>query len=93
MDEFGLPNDYFRYVRAYKKILRFILDETNGRKMYKFIGLQVKSYTYDIKDVVTIKSKGIKNHVIKNHMTFNGPVFGLLIRTATTTMIVDGGGR
>jgi len=39
--------------------------------MYEFVALRAKSYAYDVERVVNIRAKGIRGHVIKNHITFD----------------------
>jgi len=39
--------------------------------MRQFIGLRAKSYAHDIEGAVNIRSKGVRGHVIRNHLTFN----------------------
>ncbi|KAF0760846.1 Uncharacterized protein FWK35_00022280, partial [Aphis craccivora] len=49
-------------------------DETNGDIMTEFCALRSKSYSYKINGFYSskeeIKAKGIRGHVVKNHMTF-----------------------
>jgi len=44
-------------------------DETDGKIMIEFITLRAKSYAYNIEGKERIKAKGIRGHVVKNHMT------------------------
>lgn len=69
MDTSNLPSDHPCYTVERKKIPGLFTDETDGRIMYEFVALRAKSYAYDIEHVETIKAKGIRRHVIKNHLT------------------------
>lgn len=71
MDTSNLPRDHPCYVSTRKKIPGLFSDETDGRTMYEFVALRAKSYAYDVERVVNIRAKGIRRHVIKNHITFN----------------------
>ncbi|KAL4123316.1 hypothetical protein QTP88_015513 [Uroleucon formosanum] len=53
------------------KLPGYFKDEIAGRNMRQFIGLRAKSYAYDIEGAVNILSKGVRGHVIRNHLTFN----------------------
>lgn len=71
MDTSNLPRNHLCYVNERKKIPGLFKDETNGRIMYRFIALRAKSYAYDIETKEKIIAKGIKSHVVKNHLTFD----------------------
>ncbi|XP_022182617.1 uncharacterized protein LOC111042347 [Myzus persicae] len=45
-------------------------DETDGTILTEFCALQAKLYAYIIQGKKKIKSKGIRGHVVKNHLTF-----------------------
>ena len=70
MDTSNLPPDHQCYVVERKKIPGFFSDETDGRTISEFIALRAKSYAYKIDNMTNIKAKGIRGHVVKNHMTF-----------------------
>ncbi|KAF0705208.1 Uncharacterized protein FWK35_00030520, partial [Aphis craccivora] len=53
-----------------EKIPGLFSDETDGRIMREFCALRAKSYSYILEDKEKIKSKGIRGHVVRNHMTF-----------------------
>ena len=71
MDTSNLPKDHPCHITERKKIPGLFSDETDGRTMYEFIALRAKSYAYNIEDEEKIKAKGIRGHVVKNHMTLN----------------------
>lgn len=70
-DTSNLPVDHGCYRSSRKKTPGFFKDETAGRIMYEFVALRAKSYAYDIERAVTIRAKGIRGHVIRNHLTFD----------------------
>ncbi|XP_025191577.1 LOW QUALITY PROTEIN: uncharacterized protein LOC112591859 [Melanaphis sacchari] len=78
MDTSNLPRDHPCYIAERKKIPGLFSDETDGRVMEEFIALRAKSYAYKIQGVddmnakVQIRAKGVRGHVVKNHMTFEG---------------------
>lgn len=69
-DTSNLPPDHECYTAARKRIPGLFKDETGGRTMYEFVALRAKSYAYDIESTVEIRAKGIRGHVIRNHLTF-----------------------
>lgn len=71
MDTSNLPVTHPCYTDARKKIPGLFKDETGGRTMYEFIALRAKSYAYNIEEKVNITAKGIRGHVVKNHLTFD----------------------
>ncbi|KAE9523037.1 hypothetical protein AGLY_016668 [Aphis glycines] len=70
MDIANLPRDHPCYIAERKKILGLFSDETDGRIMREFCALLAKSYSYILEDKEKIKAKGIRGHVVRNHMTF-----------------------
>jgi len=74
MDTANLPRDYPCYIAERKKIPGLFSDETNGDIMTEFCALCSKSYSYKINEInyskEEIRAKGIRGHVVKNHMTF-----------------------
>lgn len=72
------------YTTVRRKVPGFFSDEVNGNVITEFCGLRAKSYAFkmyvgeedekkDKEDRVggeKIKAKGIRSHVVKNHMTF-----------------------
>ncbi|KAF0710010.1 Uncharacterized protein FWK35_00029959, partial [Aphis craccivora] len=70
MDTSNLPGNHPCYIAERKKIPGLFSDETDGRIMREFCALRAKSYAYILDDKEKIKAKGIRGHVIKNHMTF-----------------------
>jgi hypothetical protein len=69
MDTANLPRDHPCFIAERDKIPGLFSDETNGETMTEFIALRAKSYAYDLKGKEEIKAKGIRGHVVKNHMT------------------------
>lgn len=74
MDTANLPQDHPCYVSERKKIPGLFSDETDGRTMTEFVALRAKSYAYKLDGQEKIKAKGIRGHVVKNHMSFNDHV-------------------
>ncbi|XP_050065288.1 uncharacterized protein LOC126554240 [Aphis gossypii] len=70
MDTANLPRDHPCYIAERKKIPGLFSDETDGRIMREFCALRAKSYAYILEDKEKIKAKGIRGHVVRNHMTF-----------------------
>jgi len=70
MDTSNIPGNHPCYIAERKKIPGLFSDETDGRIMREFCALRAKSYAYILDDKEKIKAKGIRGHVIKNHMTF-----------------------
>jgi len=69
MDTANLPKDHPCYIADRKKIPGLFSDETDGLVMTEFCALRAKSYAYKINGKEKIKAKGIRGHVVKNHMT------------------------
>lgn len=69
-DTSNLPQNHVCYTAARKRIPGLFKDETGGRTMYEFVALRAKSYAFDIERIVEIRAKGIRGHVIRNHLTF-----------------------
>ncbi|XP_050059779.1 uncharacterized protein LOC126551070 [Aphis gossypii] len=80
LDTADLPPIHPCYTTARKKVPGFFSDEAKGHIMTEFCALRAKSYAYNIytgeEDVVReqIKAKGIRQHVVKNHMTLEDHV-------------------
>ncbi|XP_022172740.1 uncharacterized protein LOC111035435 [Myzus persicae] len=90
MDTANLPRDHPCYIPDRKKVPGFFSDEMDGNIITEFCALRAKSYAYNIyageedavrdkndKDKVggeKIKAKGIRQHVVKNHMTLEDHV-------------------
>lgn len=70
MDTSNLPRNHSCYSTIRKKIPGYFSDETDGDILTDFIALRSKSYAYILEDKEKIKAKGIRGHVVKNHMTF-----------------------
>ncbi|XP_025190195.1 uncharacterized protein LOC112590836 [Melanaphis sacchari] len=70
MDTSNLPTNHRCFSSARKRIPGLFKDETKGRTMYEFVALRAKSYAYDIERTVEIRAKGIRAHVLRNHLTF-----------------------
>ncbi|XP_060863596.1 uncharacterized protein LOC132940166 [Metopolophium dirhodum] len=71
MDTSDLPIDHPCYISERKKIPGLFSDEGKGQLITQFIALRAKSYAYILNDKEKIKAKGVRGHVVKNHMTFN----------------------
>jgi len=71
MDTSDLPKDHPCHIIERKKILGLFSDETSGAIMSEFCALRAKSYVYKIDGKEKIKAKGIRQHVVKNSMSFN----------------------
>lgn len=73
MDTSNLPENHPCYIAERKKIPGLFSDETNGDLMTEFCALRSKSYSYKIgidSSKEEIRAKGVRGHVVKNHMTF-----------------------
>ncbi|KAL4132042.1 hypothetical protein QTP88_009263 [Uroleucon formosanum] len=73
MDTANLPENHPCYIAERKKIPGLFSDETNGDIMTEFCALRSKSYSYKIgidSSKEEIRAKGVRGHVVKNHMTF-----------------------
>jgi len=73
MDTANLPENHPCYIAERKKIPGLFSDETNGDIMTEFCALRSKSYSYKIgidSPKEEIRAKGVRGHVVKNHMTF-----------------------
>jgi hypothetical protein len=71
MDTSNLPRDHPCYVGTRARVPGLFKDETEGRVMSEFIALRAKSYSYKIGGREAIVAKGIRGHVVRNHLTFN----------------------
>lgn len=71
MDTSNLPEDHPCFISERKKIPGLFSDETDGLVMTEFCALLAKSYAYILDGREKIRAKGIRRHVVKNHMTFN----------------------
>ncbi|KAL4083840.1 hypothetical protein QTP88_029156 [Uroleucon formosanum] len=71
MDTSDLPKNHPCYIAERKKIPGLFSDETKGAIMTDFCALRAKSYSFILAGKEKIKAKGIKKHVLDNHMTFN----------------------
>ncbi|XP_026821512.1 uncharacterized protein LOC113559927 [Rhopalosiphum maidis] len=76
MDTANLPSDHPCYIAERKKEPGLFSDEVDGNIITEFCALRAKSYAFNIhagaEDRVggeKIKAKGIRAHVVKNHMT------------------------
>lgn len=69
MDTANLPRDHPCFIASRKKVPGYFSDETDGKTMTEFVALRAKSYAYTLEGKEKIKAKGIRGHVVKNHMT------------------------
>ncbi|XP_022163064.1 uncharacterized protein LOC111028643 [Myzus persicae] len=70
MDTSDLPTDHPCHIAERKKIPGLFSDETKGAIMSVFCALRAKSYSFILGGKEKIKAKGIRKHVVDNHMTF-----------------------
>lgn len=71
MDTSNFPTSHSCFCNDRKKVPGTFTDETCGEVIEEFIALRAKSYAYKIVgQEEKIKSKGIRGHVVKFHMTF-----------------------
>ena len=60
------------YTKKNKKALGFMKDECGGNDIVEFVGLKPKSYSYKtVSGKVEKKCKGVKQYVVKNHITID----------------------
>lgn len=69
IDTPNLPTDHPCYMTERKKVPGYFSDKTDGKTMTEFVALRAKSYAYSLDGKYKIKAKGIRGHVVKNHMT------------------------
>jgi len=69
MDTSNLPINHPCYCVDRKKLPGTLTDETEGQTITEFVALRAKSYAYNLSGVEKIKKKGVKGHVVKNHMS------------------------
>jgi len=71
IDTSNLPRDHPCYIAERKNIPGLFSHETDGLVMTEFCALRAKSYAYILSGKEKIKAKGVRGHVVMNHMTFN----------------------
>lgn len=71
MDTSNLERNHPCYIAERKKIPGLFTDEADGQVMSEFCALRAKSYAYILEGKEKIKAKGIREHVVKNHMTLD----------------------
>lgn len=74
MDTADLPEEHPCFTDLRKKVPGYFSDEVKGDTILEFIALRAKSYSYKIDRVgknIKIKAKGVRGHVVKNHMSFD----------------------
>lgn len=69
MDTSNFPIDHPCYCVDRKKLPGTFTDETKGLAIREFVALRAKSYAYNLSGEEKIKAKGVRGHVVKNHMT------------------------
>ncbi|XP_050520526.1 uncharacterized protein LOC126893976, partial [Daktulosphaira vitifoliae] len=69
LDTSGLPSSHPCYSNANKKVPGLWSDEAPGKSILEFISLRPKCYGFDLEGKEKIKAKGIRGHVVKNHLT------------------------
>ncbi|VVC38048.1 DNA polymerase, palm domain [Cinara cedri] len=67
----NLPVNHKCFTAERKKIPGHFSEESDGRTITEFCALRAKTYAYKIDGKEKIKAKGIRGHVVKNHMTFD----------------------
>lgn len=70
-DTSNFPTDHPCYCSDRKKVPGTFTDETGGKIIREMVALRAKSYAYDLAGVENIKAKGVRGHVVKNHMTLD----------------------
>lgn len=71
LDTSNLTNDDPCYYVERKKKPGTFINETKGKIISKLVALRAKSYSFNLAGVEIIKSKGVRKHAIKNHMTLD----------------------
>lgn len=71
MDTSNLPENHPCFSAKRKKVPGTFTDETGGNIIKEFVALRAKSYGYSILGQEIIKAKGVRSHVVKNHMTLD----------------------
>jgi len=76
MDTANLPSDHPCYIADRKKEPGLFSDEVDGNVVTEFCALRAKSYAFNVYTGANnvgggekIKAKGIRAHVVKNHMS------------------------
>ncbi|XP_050540956.1 uncharacterized protein LOC126905361 [Daktulosphaira vitifoliae] len=71
VDASSLPKDHPCYSTDRKKMPGLFSDETGGVTLFEIAALRSKCYAYDMEGSGLIKSKGIRGHVVRNHLSLN----------------------
>jgi len=71
LDTSNLPASHPCYCIDRNKLPGTFTDETSGEAIWEMIALRAKSYGYNLAGIEKIKAKGIRGHVVKNHMTID----------------------
>ncbi|XP_050527799.1 uncharacterized protein LOC126897898 [Daktulosphaira vitifoliae] len=71
VDASSLPEDHSCYLTSRKKTPGLFSDETDGLTLFEIAALRSKCYAYDMEGSELIKSKGIRGHVIRNHLSLD----------------------
>lgn len=69
LDTSNLPVNHPCYCVDRKKVPGTFTDETSGEAIWEMVALRAKSYGYNLAGTEKIKAKGVRGHVVKNHMT------------------------
>jgi hypothetical protein len=69
MDTSNLSPNHPCYCVDRKKLPGTFTDETKGQAIREFVALRAKSYAYNLAGEEKLKAKGVRRHVVKNHMT------------------------
>lgn len=71
MDTSNFSIDHPCYCIDRKKLPGTFTDECKGIAIRQFIALRAKSYAFNLAGVEQIKAKGIRGHVVKNHLSIS----------------------
>ncbi|XP_050529242.1 uncharacterized protein LOC126898875 [Daktulosphaira vitifoliae] len=71
VDASRLPKDHPCYSTTRKKTPGLFSDETGGLTLFEIAALRSKCYAFDMEGSEFIKSKGIRGHVVRNHLSLD----------------------
>ncbi|XP_050548195.1 uncharacterized protein LOC126909817 isoform X2 [Daktulosphaira vitifoliae] len=71
VDASSLPKDHPCYSTDRKKMPGLFSDETSGLTLFEIAALRSKCYAFDMEGSELIKSKGIRGHVVRNHLSLD----------------------
>lgn len=79
MDTLYLSKDHPCYIVERKKIPELYSDETDGVTILEFVALRAKSYAYSIEGEEKVKTKGIKQYVVKKMTLEDHKIYNYII--------------